>query len=122
MNLTFLSCFALCRTRSSAWDVSCFRLCVRDMLCSSEFLLTQALLSAVSFPLPHRSTSEISGSFDCFCDYGLLRLPNAVHRGLGVWRLRLMRAVTVRLPGLSLQSPTGTPLRTTNRAALPSPP
>src|SRR5271167_1132199 len=27
----------------------------------------------------------------------------------GVWRLRLMRAVTVRLPGLSLQSPTGTP-------------
>jgi hypothetical protein len=30
--------------------------------------LTQALLSAVSFPLPHRSTSEISGSFDCFCD------------------------------------------------------
>ena len=38
------------------------------MLCSSEFLLTQALLSAVSFPLPHRSTSEISGSFDCFCD------------------------------------------------------
>ena len=48
--------------------MSCFRLCVRDMLCSSEFLLTQALLSAVSFPLPHRSTSEISGSFDCFCD------------------------------------------------------
>ena len=38
------------------------------MLCSSEFLLTQALLSAVSFQLPHRSTSEISGSFDRFCD------------------------------------------------------
>jgi hypothetical protein len=34
--------------------MSCFRLCVRDMVCSSEFLLTQALLS----PLQCRSTGE----------------------------------------------------------------
>jgi len=38
----------------------------------------------------------------------------------GVWRLRLMRAVTVRLPGLSLQSPTGTPSRTTDPPESPA--
>ena len=66
----FLSCFALCRTRSSGWDMSCFRLCVRDMVCSSEFLLTQALLSPISSPIQFRSTSALSGSFDWFCDVG----------------------------------------------------
>src|SRR5208337_4439237 len=38
----------------------------------------------------------------------------------GVWRLRLMRAVTVRLLGLSLQSPTGTPSRTTDPPESPA--
>ncbi len=38
------------------------------MLCSSEFLLTQALLSTASFPLLHRSTPEISGSLDYSSD------------------------------------------------------
>ena len=52
----------------SAWDMSCFRLCVRDMVCSSEFLLTQALLSPTSSPLQCRSISAWSGLFDWFCD------------------------------------------------------
>ena len=40
--------------------MSCFRLCVRDMLCSSEFLLTQALLSAECWDIP---TYSSAGSF-----------------------------------------------------------
>ena len=42
--------------------------CVRDMVCSSEFLLTQALLSPISSPGQCRSIPARSGSFDWFCD------------------------------------------------------
>ena len=50
--------------------MSYVRLCVRDVVCSSEFLLTQALLSPISSPIQFRSTSALSGSFDWFCDVG----------------------------------------------------
>lgn len=67
---SLLSCpvFAPCRTRSSARDMSCFRLCIRDMVCSSELLLTQALLSPASSPIQCRSISALSGLFDRLCD------------------------------------------------------
>ena len=48
--------------------MSCFRLCVRDMVCSSEFLLTQALLSPTSSPIQCRSISALFGLFDWFSD------------------------------------------------------
>jgi hypothetical protein len=48
--------------------MSCFRLCVRDMVCSSEFLLTQALLSPISSPVQCRTIPARSGLFDWFYD------------------------------------------------------
>jgi hypothetical protein len=43
-----------------------------------------------------------------------------IGRFWGVWKPRLMRAVMVRLTGLSLQSPTGTPSRTTHPPESPA--